>query len=57
MTIFVALGLAALIPSLTKVALFGREWNFCEIGAKLLAAVIVIIVNYIFSKIFVFKKK
>ena len=56
-TIFVALGLAALIPALTKVALFGREWNFCEIGAKLLAAVIVIIVNYIFSKIFVFKKK
>ncbi len=56
-TLFAAMGAAALIPALTSVALFGREWNFCEIGAKVLAAVIVIICNYIFSKIFVFKKK
>lgn len=56
-TLFVAMGVAALIPSLTGVMLFGREWNFAEIGAKVLAAVIVIICNYIFSKIFVFKKK
>ena len=56
-TLLVALGLASLIPALTNVAFIGREWNFAEIGAKVLAAVIVIIVNYIFSKIFVFKKK
>lgn len=56
-TLFAAIGLAALIPALTSVALLGREWNLAEIGAKVLAAVIVIVCNYIFSKIFVFKKK
>ncbi len=56
-TWLVALGLATLLPTLSSVAFIGREWNFAEIGAKVLAAVIVIIVNYIFSKIFVFKKK
>ena len=52
-----ALGLAALIPALAKVPFLGREWNFAEIGAKVVAAVIVIVCNYIFSKIFVFKNK
>lgn len=56
-TLFAAMGAAALIPSLAGVELWGREWNFCEIGAKVLAAIIVIICNYVFSKIFVFKKK
>ncbi len=56
-TLFVAMGAAAILPALTRVAIFGREWNLCEIGAKVLAAVIVIICNYIFSKIFVFKSK
>ncbi len=56
-TILAALGFASLIPALTNVAFIGREWNFAEIGAKVLAAVIVIIANYIFSKTFVFKKK
>ena len=56
-TLFVSLGLATLIPALTCVSLLGKEWNLAEIGAKVLAAVIVIITNYIFSKIFVFKKK
>ena len=56
-TLFAAMGAAALIPALTNVSLFGREWNLCEIGAKVLAAVIVIICNYVFSKIFVFKKE
>ena len=56
-TLFAAMGAAALIPALTSVELFGREWNLCEIGAKVLAAVIVIVCNYIFSKIFVFKNK
>lgn len=56
-TLFVGLGLATILPSLTAFAFLGREWNLCEIGAKVLAAVIVIICNYIFSKLFVFKKK
>ncbi len=56
-TLFAAMGVAALIPALTSVGMFGREWNLAEIGAKVLAAVIVIICNYIFSKIFVFKNK
>lgn len=56
-TLFAAMGAAAVLPDLTSVAIFGREWNLCEIGAKVLAAVIVIICNYVFSKIFVFKDK
>lgn len=56
-TFFVALGLGTLIPSITATVIFGREWNLAEIGAKLLAAVIVIVCNYIFSKIFVFKSQ
>ena len=56
-TFFGALGLALLIPAMTNVALLGREWNLAEIGAKVVAAVIVIVCNYIFSKIFVFKNK
>ena len=56
-TLFVAIGIAALVPTLTSVMLLGREWNLAEIGSKVLAAVIVIICNYIFSKIFVFTKK
>lgn len=56
-TLFAAMGAAALLPMLTSVSLLGKEWNLCEIGAKVLAAVIVIICNYVFSKIFVFKSK
>ena len=56
-TFFGALALALLIPKMTNAMLLGREWNLAEIGAKVVAAVIVIICNYIFSKIFVFKKK
>ncbi len=56
-TLGVAVGLAALIPAMTRFAFLGREWNLAEIGAKLLAAVIVIVCNYIFSKLFVFKDK
>ncbi len=56
-TFFAGIGAAALLPQLSSVEFLGREWNLCEIGAKLLAAVIVIICNYVFSKIFVFKKK
>ena len=56
-TLFAAMGVAWLIPTLTSVSLLGREWNLAEIGAKVLAAMIVIVCNYIFSKIFVFRKK
>ena len=56
-TFFGALGLAWLIPAMTNFAFLGREWNLAEIGAKVVAAVIVIVCNYIFSKIFVFKNK
>ena len=56
-TLFGAMALAKLIPAMTSVFLLGREWNLAEIGAKVVAAVIVIICNYIFSKIFVFKNK
>ena len=56
-TYFGTIGLAYLLPSLNSVGFIGREWNLNEIGAKVVAAVIVIIGNYIFSKLFVFKKK
>ena len=56
-TFFVALGVGILVPAMTSAEIFGKEWNLAEISAKLLAAVIVIICNYIFSKIFVFKTK
>ncbi len=56
-TFFAAAAATALMPSLAKVLLFGRERNLCEIGAKLLSAAVVIVCNYLFSKIFVFKSK
>ena len=56
-TLFAAIGIATVIEGSTAVELFGRAWNLAEIGAKVIAAVIVIICNYIFSKIFVFKNK
>ena len=48
--------LAKILPMFNSFEIFGAEWNFNEIAAKLLAAVVVIIGNYIFSKLFVFKK-
>ena len=56
-TYFGARALSALFPSLNAVALFGREWNLNEIGAKVVAAVVVIVSNYFFSKFLVFRKK
>lgn len=56
-TLFASMGIAALISGSTALVLFGRAWNMAEISAKIIAAVIVIICNYIFSKIFVFKDK
>ena len=56
-TYFGALGLCAILPWASNVVLLGREWNLNEIGAKLVSAVVVIIGNYFFSKLLVFKKK
>ena len=56
-TYFGAVVLSLLIPALNSVALFGKEFNINEIAAKLVAAVLVIIGNYLFSKALVFKKK
>lgn len=56
-TFFGAMALAALLPMLNSVALLGKELNINEIAAKLVAAVLVIIGNYIFSKALVFTKK
>ena len=52
-----ALGLSFLFPFANRVLLLGSEWNLNEIAAKLLAAVLVIIGNYVFSKLLVFKSK
>ena len=56
-TYFGALALCNMIPAFNNAELLGREWNLNEIGAKVVAAVLVIIGNYFFSKIFVFKNK
>lgn len=55
-TILVAIAVAKLIPALTCVTLLGREWNLAEIGAKLFIAVVVLVSNYVISKLLVFKK-
>ena len=56
-TLFGTLGLAFLLPSLNAFFFIGREWNVNEILAKVVAAVIVIVSNYFFSKFLVFRKK
>lgn len=56
-TLFGGMALAALIPALNSVAVIGITLNFNEVIAKLAAAFVVIVCNYIFSKLFVFKKK
>lgn len=56
-TYFGTMALVALIPAWNSVAFMGIEWNLNEIGAKLAAAVIVLVSNYFFSKLFVFTKK
>ena len=56
-TYFGARALTALLPALTAVPLLGRDWNLCDILAKVVAAIIVIIGNYIFSKLVVFRNR
>ena len=57
LTLFGALALSSLFPSLNCVILLGRELNINELSAKLVAAVIVVISNYFFSKLLVFRAK
>lgn len=56
-TFGLTLGLGALIPAWTAFELMGKTFNLCEIGSKLVAAVVVIVANYLVSKLFVFKNK
>lgn len=49
--------LGALFPFLQAVPIFDFELNFCDIGSKVITGVIVLICNYVISKIFVFTKK
>lgn len=56
-TFFGGMALSKLLPALNSVALIGHEWNINDILAKLVAAVVVIVGNYFFSKFLVFKKK
>ena len=56
-TFGLTLGLGALIPAWTAAQLLGKTVNLCELASKVVAAVVVIIANYIISKLFVFKNK
>ncbi len=56
-TFFGGLALCSLLPAFNEVQIFGFDFNLNEVGAKIVAAVLVIIGNYIFSKLFVFKDK
>ena len=56
-TIGLTLALGALIPAWTAFELMGKTVNLCELSSKIAAAVVVIVANYIISKLFVFKNK
>ena len=56
-TLFGGMALVSLIPALNSVTIVGITLNFNEVMAKVAAAVVVIVCNYVFSKLFVFKKK
>ncbi len=56
-TYFGALLLSFFFPSLNAFLFLGREWNVNELSAKVVAAVIVIVSNYFFSKLLVFRKR
>ena len=56
-TLVGAMVLSRLIPVFNSVNIIGMTLNFNEIAAKLAAAFVVIACNYVFSKLFVFKKK
>ena len=56
-TLFGGMALVALLPFFNSFTVFGFTLNLNEVFAKFVAAVVVIVCNYIFSKLFVFKKK
>lgn len=56
-TVVAMAALVALFPFLQAVPIFNFELNFCDIGSKVITGVIVLILNYVISKIFVFTKK
>ena len=56
-TLFGGMLLVRLLPALNSVAIGGFELNVNEIFAKVVAAVVVIVGNYFFSKFLVFKGK
>ena len=56
-TFFGGLALSKLIPAFNAFTIFGATFNLNEIGAKVFAAVLVIIGNYFFSKFLVFRDK
>ena len=56
-TLGLTLLLSLWLPALTAVSLFGAQWNLCEIASKLVAAAVVIVSNYVISKLLVFKSK
>lgn len=56
-TLFGGMALSAMIPRLNRVEILGKAVNVNELSAKVVAAVIVIVGNYVFSKMLVFRKK
>ena len=56
-TLFGGMALSAMIPRLNRVEMLGKVVNVNELSAKVVAAVIVIAGNYVFSKMLVFRKK
>ena len=48
--------LGLLFPAWISASLFGKTLNLCEIASKLVAAFVVIVCNYLISKLLVFKK-
>lgn len=56
-TYFGAMALTAIFPALVAFEIFGKSINLNDVISKVIAAIIVIIGNYVFGKIFVFKNK
>ena len=56
-TLFGGMALVALLPFFNSFTIFAITLNLNEVFAKFVAAFVVIVCNYIFSKLFVFKNK
>ena len=56
-TLFGGMALSAALPRMNGVQMLGQSVNLNEVAAKVVAAVIVIVGNYAFSKLLVFRKK